>query len=87
MRVLTTAVAMCAAAALSGCATTAATSSKPAGGDSAKARPLPKGLDSGRGEDAYASTYRPLPSRPTALVDATIFTGTGEKIERSADQR
>ena len=82
MRVLTTAVAMCAAAALSGCATTAATSSKPASGDSAKARPLPKGLDSGRGEDAYASTYRPLPSRPTALVDATIFTGAGEKIER-----
>lgn len=82
MRVLTTAVAVCAAAALSGCATTAATSSKPAASDSAKAKPLPKGLDSGRSEDAYASTYRPLPSRPTALVDATIFTGTGEKIER-----
>ena len=81
MRVLTTAVAVFAAAALSGCATTAATSIKPAAGDAAKARSLPKGLDSGRGEDAYASTYRPLPSRPTALVGATIFTGTGEKID------
>ena len=70
MRVLTTAVAVFAAAALSGCATTAATSSKPAAGDAAKAGPLPKGLDSGRGEDAYASTYRPRPAYRFTVEDS-----------------
>ena len=80
MRVLETAIALVAAAALSGCATTAPTK-KPAT-ETSKPKPLPKGLDSARNGDPFASTYRPMPSRPTALVDATIFTGTGERIER-----
>lgn len=80
MRVFETAVAVIAAAALSGCATTAP--SKPAGGQGAQtAKVLPKGLDAARNGDPFASTYRPLPSRPTALVGATVFTGTGERIE------
>jgi Imidazolonepropionase and related amidohydrolases len=81
MRVFETAVAVVAAAALSGCATSAATS-KPNGAQAAQSgKSLPKGLDSARNGDPFASTYRPLPSRPTALVGATIFTGTGERIE------
>ena len=32
-------------------------------------------------EDAFASTYEPMPSEPTLITNATIFTGTGEKIE------
>ena len=59
MRVLETAIALVAAAALGACATTAPQAGKPA--ETAKAKPLPKGLDSGRGPDAFASTYRPLP--------------------------
>ncbi|HEX7029532.1 MAG TPA: amidohydrolase [Gammaproteobacteria bacterium] len=31
--------------------------------------------------DAYASTYEPMPSEPVLIVNATIYTGTGEKIE------
>jgi len=31
--------------------------------------------------DAYASTYAPMPSEPVLIVNATIYTGTGEKIE------
>lgn len=85
MRLFETAVAAVAAAALSGCATTAAPS-KPSGAQSAaqsaqSGKTLPKGLDSARNGDVFASTYRPLPSRPTALVGATVFTGTGERIE------
>jgi len=79
MRVLETAIALVVAAALGACATTAPPAKKPA--ETAKAKPLPKGLDSGRGPDAFASTYRPLPSRPTALVGATILTGTGAQID------
>ncbi|MBT9474154.1 MAG: amidohydrolase [Pseudomonadota bacterium] len=81
MRVFETAVAMIAAAALGGCATTTAPAKTPAGGETAKARPLPKGLDSANNGDPFTSTYRPLPSRPTALFGATVFTGTGERID------
>lgn len=80
MRVLETAIALVAAAALSGCATTRPAAKTPAT-EASKPKPLPKGLDSARNGDPFASTYRPMPSRPTALVDATIFTGTGERIE------
>ena len=71
-----TVVALVAAAAFGGCATTAP-ASKPAG----EAKRLPKGLDSANNGDPFASTYRPLPSRPTALFGATVFTGTGERID------
>src|SRR5687767_12474982 len=80
MRRVWTAVALIAAAALSGCATGAGPAKKPAG-ETAKAKPLPRGLDPSAGGDPYASTYRPLPSRPTALVGASVFTGTGKLIE------
>ena len=31
--------------------------------------------------DAYASTYTPMPSETVLITNATIYTGTGEKIE------
>ncbi|HEX6929124.1 MAG TPA: amidohydrolase [Gammaproteobacteria bacterium] len=31
--------------------------------------------------DAYASTYEAMPSEPVLIVNATIYTGTGEKID------
>lgn len=32
-------------------------------------------------DDAFASTYQPMPSEPLLIVNATLLTGTGEKIE------
>ncbi|HWP94228.1 MAG TPA: amidohydrolase [Gammaproteobacteria bacterium] len=32
----------------------------------------------------FASTYKPLPSRPTLIVNATVLTGTGERIDGGA---
>ena len=31
--------------------------------------------------DLYASTYEPLPSRPTLITNATVLTATGDRIE------
>jgi imidazolonepropionase-like amidohydrolase len=31
--------------------------------------------------EPYASTYRPLPAQPVLIVNATVLTGTGERIE------
>ncbi len=36
------------------------------------------------GEAAYASTYRPLPSQPVLLTNATILTAAGDRIERGS---
>jgi imidazolonepropionase-like amidohydrolase len=81
MRVLGWTVALVAALALSGCATTtgSAKSGKPEA--AAKAKPLAPGLDPLVNADAFPSTYRPMPSRPTAVVGASVFTGTGLLIE------
>ncbi|WP_420829985.1 amidohydrolase [Croceicoccus hydrothermalis] len=54
------------AGAVSACATT--------GGET------PRGA-SANGEVPYASTYRPYPGMPTALVGATVFDGAGGRIE------
>jgi len=34
----------------------------------------------GRADEPYPSTYEPLPSRPTLIVNATLLTGTGQRI-------
>jgi imidazolonepropionase-like amidohydrolase len=65
------------------CTTTAA-----GGGQTAKAgetsstppRPLARGLDASTNPNPFASTYRPLPSAPTAIVNANILTGAGQEI-------
>jgi imidazolonepropionase-like amidohydrolase len=68
------------AALLSGCATMPA--AKPAGAsEKAEAKPLAPGLDEAANRDPYPSTYRPMGSRPTAIVGATVLTATGQKID------
>jgi imidazolonepropionase-like amidohydrolase len=56
---------------VTGCATTAAEGPK-------VERPK---LDPKADANPFPSTYKPFPSTPTAFVGATIFTGTGDKIE------
>jgi imidazolonepropionase-like amidohydrolase len=70
---------------LTACATTTgagakpgATAAKPA--EKAENKPLPKGLD-GSTSTGYPSTYVALPSRPTAIVGATVLTATGQQID------
>ena len=61
-----------AAAALAGCASS---------GSAAKpAAPAPAASSSGP-TAPYPSTYRPLPSTPTLITNATVLTGTGERID------
>jgi imidazolonepropionase-like amidohydrolase len=83
MRVWTWTVALIAAAAVSGCATTAppAKSGKTSAEAPSKPKPLAPGLDPLVHADAFPSTYKPMPSRPTAVVGAAVFTGTGALIE------
>ena len=66
-------LAACLAVALlvTGCATTATEGPK-------VERPK---LDPKADANPFPSTYKPFPSTPTAFVGATIFTGTGDKIE------
>lgn len=74
--ILKAAVAASLAASLAACATTPDEAAKPA--PAAKSA-LPKGLEA-RG-DVFASTYQPLPGRPTAIVGGTVLTATGQRIE------
>ena len=86
MRLWTWTVALAAAVTLAGCATTTEPAKAPAktadaSAPAAKAKPLPPGLDPSVHADAFPSTYKPMPSRPTAIVGASVFTGTGQLIE------
>jgi imidazolonepropionase-like amidohydrolase len=76
---------MLAAAVLGGCATTgaAASNNTSAKSDAPKEQPKPlaPGLDPAANPDPFPSTYKPLPSQPTAIVGANVFTGTGQLIE------
>lgn len=74
-QILRAAIAASLAAGLAACAATAEGPPKA----TASAKPLPKGLEASG--EAFASTYRPLPGRPTAIVGATVLTGTGAQIE------
>ena len=66
-----TALGLIAAAALAGCSTTGN------GGETASTR----APTTANGEAPYASTYKPYPGRPTALVGATIYDGRGQRID------
>ena len=84
MRWWTWAVALAAAVTIAGCATTtppAKGGGKTAEAGPVKAKPLPPGLDPMVHADAFPSTYKPMPSHPTAIVGAHVFTGTGQLIE------
>jgi imidazolonepropionase-like amidohydrolase len=80
-RLASAALAALAAAALSGCATTATNSHEAKAQPARPAAPLPKGLDPQASSNPFPSTYRPLPSRPTAIVGASVFDGAGQLIE------
>jgi imidazolonepropionase-like amidohydrolase len=96
MKLWTWTVAAIAAVAVSGCATTAppakdAQGSSAHGGGArtaqtappAKPRPLLKGLDPALAANPFPSTYKALPGRPTAIVGASAFTGTGTLVENA----
>jgi imidazolonepropionase-like amidohydrolase len=70
IKVRVAAACVVAAVLLAACATTAE-----------PAKPTSPNLDPKVDADPFPSTYKPLPSSPTALVGATIFTATGEKID------
>ncbi len=72
------------ALALAGCATSGASGSSGAGGSANRTphTPLARGMDPTTTPDPFPSTYRPLPSRTTAITGATILDGAGNQIER-----
>ncbi len=80
MRLRTVSTLLAAAAWLAACATAAPAADKPKPAAEA-ARPLRAGLDPAADMDPFPSTYKPLPSQPTAIVGATVMTGTGAVIE------
>ncbi|WP_304187210.1 amidohydrolase [Phenylobacterium aquaticum] len=88
MRVWRTAAAILAVAAIGGCATTGspakpAPSAQASKDKAAPPKPLAKGLDPAASANPFPSTYKPLPSQPTAIVGASAFTGTGELVENA----
>jgi imidazolonepropionase-like amidohydrolase len=75
------------ALAVSGCASVNVGAGKPAAAGAQPAqktelRPLPQGLDPSANLDPFPSTYRPLPSGPTAIVNADILSPNGPEIAR-----
>lgn len=78
---LKTALLAAAAAGLAACATAGAPASKPKPQAQAAPAALPRGLDPAAAKDPFPSTYRALPGRPTAIVGATVLTGTGTQID------
>src|SRR4051812_45770617 len=52
-----------------------------ASSEKAENKPLPPGLDETANRDPFPSTYRPMGSRPTAIVGATVLTATGQQID------
>lgn len=79
-------LALSVATSLAGCATpgasTQASTSAPAkAGAKEPPAQLARGLDASTNPNPFPSTYAPRPSRPTAIVGATVLTGAGSQIE------
>ncbi|MEA2564071.1 MAG: hypothetical protein QOH06_5575 [Acidobacteriota bacterium] len=70
---------------LGGCATAMSPSEAPAKAE-APATPEPSrdSKDTRDPNDAYLSTYKPLPSGPVLITNATILTAAGDRIERGS---
>ena len=62
---------------LCGCTTTGAQSADNAG----PVKTLPKGLDPAANPGPFPTTYKPMPSKTTAIVGANILTATGQEID------
>lgn len=74
--------AVCVAALMAGCATTGSTAGTTSSAStSSPARPLPAGLRDDRRSDPFPSTYQAIAAGPVAIVGATVFTATGQRIE------
>ena len=67
-------IAAAGALALAGCATTGSADTSGDNGDNRFAAKT-------EAEGPFPSTYRAYPGTPTALVGATVFDGTGKRIE------
>jgi hypothetical protein len=61
---------------LAGCASTAPSPERPK--DTKDSR------DAKDPNDAYLSTYKPMPSGPVVITNATILTAAGDRIERGS---
>lgn len=70
-------IALLASVALAGCATQAAAPTQPG----PKPAPIRAGLDPSFNLDAFPSTYRPAAAEPVAIVNATILTAAGPRID------
>ena len=68
---------------LSGCASTAQTPTK-APEPAKDSNDSNDSKDTKDPNDAYLSTYKPLPSGPVLITNATILTAAGDRIERSS---
>jgi imidazolonepropionase-like amidohydrolase len=78
-----TTISVMAAAFLAACAVAPkkqTTESAPVGAPSPE-RALAAGLDPASDRDPFPSSYKPLPSRTTAIVGATVLTATGAQID------
>lgn len=78
-RLLSTAI-LAAALGLAGCAT-AAKAPPPKAAPQAPTRPPRAGLDPALSPDPFPSTYRPAAAGPVAIVNATILTAAGPRID------
>jgi len=67
---------------LGGCASTAPAPTKAEA--PATPEPAKDGKDTKDPNDAYLSTYKPLPSGPVLITNATILTAAGDRIERGS---
>ncbi len=67
---------------LAGCATSA-TTARPAAPNPASAAPVAAAQTASPAAPAYPSSYRPMPATDTLLRNATVLTGTGERLERA----
>ncbi len=79
------AAAAVAAFSMAACASTGATGSGGGSGSGSKPSETPAlrpGQDPRANPNVFQSTYRPQPSRTTAIVNASILTGTGAEIQR-----
>ena len=70
---------------LSGCATAPPPAAAPVKAEkAAAAEPAKDGKDTRDPNDAYLSTYKPMPSGPVLITNATILTAAGDRIERGS---
>src|SRR5579859_2521835 len=81
-RTVSMGMALAVALGVGACATTGKTPTHPPTATRVEAKPLPPGLDPLANPDPFPSTYRPLPSAPTAIVNADILSPGAAEVTR-----